>query len=495
MQAMWDEKLKGHDEFLYSDIRGNHDNVLGSWNRGDRRPIVTKYYASKDDMFDNYAYPGGGSVLHMLRKHLGDQLFSKALNRYLTTNANQPVSTEDLRIAVEEASGQSMDWFFDEWLYKMGHPIFDVTQSYDEAARKLTLNVKQTQKIDPNNEYPQTEFFQSYVDVEIDNRIERVWLKPQEENVFTFDSPVRPRLINFDYENTLLKEMTFGKSTDDLLYQMQNDRDVLGRRWAMGELEKKASNAADKQRIVAALITSAEKDPFWRIRRAAVSVLADIYSPDPPRGQERPAAVYDANVLDAYTRLTKDPQSLIRSDAIKNLGETKDAKYAGLYLSALDDRSYAVIDQAALALARTKDPRAMDALVKLTNTPSWKGRIQNAGLNGLAELGDSRGFETGFRMATDKSLPMNVRTTALRLVAATGKGDQRAFPLIFEKFKYALATGNQQGMINTTLAIIKIADPRGQQVFDMLRARFKDQPNIMSQVDFYEAQFKAALGK
>ena len=98
-------------------------------------------------------------------------------------------------------------------------------------------------------------------------------------------------------------------------------------------------------------------------------------------------------------------------------------------------------------------------------------------------------------MATDKSLPMNVRTTSLRLVGATGKGDQRAFPLIFEKFKYALATENQQGMINTTRAIIKIADPRGQQVFDMLRAKFKDQPNIISQVDYYEAQFKAGLGK
>jgi HEAT repeat protein len=377
----------------------------------------------------------------------------------------------------------------------MGHPIFAITQSYDDAAKKLTLNVKQTQKIDPNNDYPQVEFFQTYVDVEIDNRVERVWLKPQEENVFTFDSPTRPKLVNFDYESTLLKEMTFEKSTEDLLYQMQNDRDVLGRRWAMGELRKKAANAADKQRIVSALITSAEKDPFWRIRRAAVSVLADIYSPDPPRGQERPPAVYDANVLEAFTRLTKDKQSIIRSDTIKDLGETKDPKYTPLYLSALDDRSYAVIDQAAVALARTKDPRALDALVKLTNTPSWKGRIQIAGLNGLAELADRRSFETGYRIATDKNQPMNVRTTALRLVAATGKGDQRAFPLIFEKFKYALDTGNVQGMINTTLAIIKIADPRGQQVFDMLRAKFKDQPNVISQIDQFETQFKAALSK
>ncbi|MEO6656057.1 MAG: M1 family metallopeptidase, partial [Pyrinomonadaceae bacterium] len=235
MQTMWTEKFKGHDEFLYSDIGDNHDQVLNVWNQGYRRPIVTKFYANKDALFDRYAYPGGGSVLHMLRKHLGDRLFSASLKHYLTVNAHQPVSTEDFRIAIEETTGQSMDWFFDEWLYKMGHPIFDVTQSYDDASKKLTLNVKQTQKIDVTNEYPQTEFFQNYVDVEIDNRIERVWMKPQVENIFTFDSAAKPKLVSWDYESTLLKEMRFEKSTDELLYQMANDKDVLGRGWAISE--------------------------------------------------------------------------------------------------------------------------------------------------------------------------------------------------------------------------------------------------------------------
>ncbi|MBK8304157.1 MAG: M1 family metallopeptidase [Chloracidobacterium sp.] len=83
MQHMWTEKLKGHDEFLYADLRASHNSVLGSWAQGQRRPIVTKYYDSKDGLFDNYAYPGGGCVLHMLRKHLGDKLFSASLNHYL----------------------------------------------------------------------------------------------------------------------------------------------------------------------------------------------------------------------------------------------------------------------------------------------------------------------------------------------------------------------------------------------------------------------------
>ncbi len=491
MQHMWTEKLKGHDEFLYADLRNSHNSVLGSWAQGQRRPIVTKYYDNKDGLFDNYAYPGGGSVLHMLRKHLGDKLFAASLNHYLKSNAHQPVSTEDLRIAVEETSGQSMDWFFDQWLYRMGHPVFEVTQAYDAAAKKLTLNVKQTQKIDLNNEYPQTEFFQSYVDVNIDNKVTRVWMKPQAENVFTFDAATKPKLVNWDYEDTLLKEMKFDKSTDDLLYQMANDKDVLGRRWAMNELEAKA--ATEKERVVAALITSAEKDPFWRIRRAALSVIANIYSPDPPQGQVRPAVKLDANVEAALLRLAKDTQPQIKGDALELLGETQDKKYGDLFLAGMNDRSYEVIDQSALAIARVKDPRAFDALSKLTTTPSWKGRIQIAGLNGLAELGDKRAFEIGYKTATDKTAPAAARSVALVIVGSTGKGDPRAYPLIFEKLKPAVASNSFQPIFNGIQAIIKLADPRGQEAFDLLKEHFKGQAGPLQTIAAWEADFKAAL--
>lgn len=492
MQAMWTERLKGHDEFLYSDIRNNQNTVIGTWNSGDRRPIVTKYFANKDAMFDNYAYPGGGSVLHMLRKHLGDELFFKALNRYLTANAHQPVSTEDLRIAIEETTGQSMDWFFDQWLYRMGHPNFEVTQNYDPAAKKLTLTVKQTQKVDLTNDYPQTAFFQAFVDVEIDDRIERVWIKPQEENVFAFNVSAKPKLVNFDYESTLLKEMKFEKSTEDLLYQMANDKDVLGRRWAMAELEKR-TNEGPKPAIVAALINSAEKDPFWRIRRAALSVLANIYSPDPQPGQSRPAAKLDANVEAAVISLTKDAQSLIRADAVELLGETQDKKFSPIFLTSLDDKSYTVIGESALALGRVKEPKAVDALSKLAVAPSWRGRVELAGLNGLAELGDKRAFDLALKLANDTSQLPAVRTAAAAVVGATGKGDPRAYPLVFERFKKAFDSGNVGELVASIQALIKVADPRAQAAFDMLKVKFKDNPGAMNAITQFEAQFKAAI--
>jgi HEAT repeat protein len=159
----------------------------------------------------------------------------------------------------------------------------------------------------------------------------------------------------------------------------------------------------------------------------------------------------------------------------------------------LNDRSYGVIDNAAWALALTKDARAYDALVKLTTTSSWKGRIQAAGLSGLGGLGEKRSFDIGFKAATDKTLPANARAAALVIVGATGKGDPRAFPLIFEQFKKAFDTTNVPALISSINAIIKIADPRGQEAFDMLKMKFKNQPGPMQAINQFEAQFKAAI--
>ncbi len=494
-QALWDEELKGHEYFLYNNIRTNQQQTLDTWNQGNRRPIVTKYYANKDAMFDNYAYPGGGSVLHMLRKHLGDDLFFKSLNHYLTANAHQPVSTEELRIAIEETTGESMDWFFDQWLYKMGHPVFDVSQSYDEAKKQMTLKVKQTQKVDPKDQFPQTEFFQAKVDVEIDGKVQQVWLSPQEENVYTFDAPTKPKLVNFDYESTLLKEMTFNKSVEDLIYQMANDKDVLGRRWAMGELVKGLENSTDKTKILSAIRDSADKDASGLIRRAAISNLAEIYVPQTPPGVPTPPAKLDDATTQMLLKSTKDKESLIRAEAVSLLGASKDVKFADIYLNALNDQSYGVIDAAAIALGSTKSPKAYDALVKLTTTPSWKGRIETAGLNGLAFLGDKRAFDVSYKFATDKSKNFNSRTAALAVVGATGKGDQRAFPLIFSQFKVALDANDFNALFSSIQGIVKLADPRGQQAFDLLREKFKGQANIMNGVNFFESQFKAAVGK
>ena len=213
---MWDEHHLGHDDFLYLDVRQNQESYYQAWGRGQRRPIVTRNYASPDSVFDTYAYPRGGAVLHMLRNTLGEDNWWRAINHYLTKYAHQPVETEQFRIAIEEATGRPMDWFFDEWVYKMGHPVFRVTHDYDAQNKALTLKVRQEQHPDLESQYPQVTFFQTPVDIEIGTatgtRIERVQIEPKEEQTLRFTVDSEPLLVNFDYAGTLIKELVFSKT-------------------------------------------------------------------------------------------------------------------------------------------------------------------------------------------------------------------------------------------------------------------------------------------
>ncbi|MDQ4122669.1 MAG: M1 family metallopeptidase [Acidobacteriota bacterium] len=505
MEVVWEEKSDGRDEALLQN-KEHQDAYFGTWRQGTRRPVVTKNYSDPDAVFDTYAYPRGGATLFMLRSQLGEENFWRAVNYYLRKHANQPVTTDDFRAAIEESTGQSMDVFFDQWIYKMGHPIFEITKSYDAASKTLKLNVKQTQKRDETSDYPQVELFQPPVDIEIGTasgtRVERVNLAAQPEQTVMISVDAEPLLVNWDYQNALIDEVKFDKSIDELAYQLKNDPDVMGRMWALSELRGKmnAANAADadKQKALAAFHAAVVSDKVWQVRRDAINALA----PPAPQGAAAIFASITGNIakpnfspetVSVLLAATKDQRANVRQAAISQLGRLRDAKYADTFASALNDRSYSVIEAAANALGATKTPAAYDQISKLLEQNSWRNRIRIAGLNGLAATGDKRAMEIGFRH-TDKSFAPNVRTAALGVLAETGKGDQRVFPLVFENFKKSLDTNDFNGIFSGFVSFIKLDDPRGQQAFDLAKEKFKTQQGLMNFVSQLEGAFKQATG-
>ena len=467
-QALWDEHSLGRDDFLYSDVKSNQDQYYNTWAQGSRRPIVTKNYENPDAVFDTYAYPRGGAVLHMLRTYLGDENWWRAINHYLTKYAHQPVQTEQFRIAIEEATGQPMDWFFDEWVYKMGHPVFRVTQDYDAAAKALKLTVRQEQKPDENSQYPQVGFFQTPVDIEIgtatNTRVERVRIEPREEQTFTFPVDGQPLLVNFDYQDTLIKELTFEKTPEQLAYQLSHDQDVLGRLWALNQLtprmKDKATPDADRERIAGQIAAALTGDKFWALRFEAANALNNVPG-DPARM--------------ALLAATKDQKPRVRARALRSLASLKDEKLAGTFQQFLNDQSYAVIAQAAWGLGMTKSGTAYDALVKLIDVPSWRDNIRASALAGLAAAGDKRAMELGFRYVAAGN-PQPVRAAALTLVAATGKDDPRAFPLVSEIFRQGMEKGNFGQIIGASEALVSLGDPRGMPLFEELLKKYSSSP-------------------
>lgn len=482
-QALWDEQSLGHDDFLYLDVRGNQESYYSAWARGQRRPIVTKHYANPDSVFDTYAYPRGGAVLHMLRTFLGDDNWWRSINHYLTKYAHQPVETAQLRIAIEETTGQPMDWFFDEWLYKMGHPVFRVTQDYDAANKMLSLKIRQEQRADPESSYPQAGLFQTPVDIEIgtatSTRVERVQIEAKEEQTFKLPVDSEPLLVNFDYGDTLIKELLFSKTTAQLLYQLAHDQDVLGRIWATQQLAARMhddkTSIEDRQTITKAIGAAATTDKFWGTRFEAVAALNG-----------------NPESKDVLIAATKDPKARVRVRAVSSLKATKDPSFASTYQPMLNDQSYAVIHAAATALGETKSAIAYDSFLKLINTPSWRDNIRAAGLSGLEALGDKRALEIGYTYAAAGN-NLGVRTAALGLIGAVGKDDPRTFPLLsaalnqgFENFNFAMVSGAANALVN-------LGDERGLTAFADLKKRASASPQILAAISNYETRLRAKL--
>jgi aminopeptidase N len=455
-QAMWNEHSLGHDDFLFLDVKSNQDQYFTAWNRGQRRPIVTKNYASPDAVFDTYAYPRGGAVLHMLRTFLGEDNWWRSINHYLTRYAHQPVETAQFRIAIEETTGQPMDWFFDEWVYKMGHPVFRVTQNYDPAKKELTLNVRQEQKPDPDWQYPQVNYFQTPVDIEIstatNTRVERVQIEPKEEQTFKFAVDGEPLLVGFDYNGTLIKQLTFVKPTPQLVYQLKNDKDVLGRIWALSQLSARMKDektaASERETIRTAIAGSLNGDQFWGARVSAAAAL---------NGSKE--------AKDALLAATKDSNSTVRTVAITSLAATKDASIAEVYRQLINDRSYQVVRAAASALGQTKSPAAYDALVKLIDEQSWRDTIRASALTGLSELGDKRAAEIGFKYAPAPNRE-NVRAAALTMLGNTGKDDSRTFTTLTAALNEAVEKRSFTLLFGAGNGLVQLGDPRGVAAFE-----------------------------
>ncbi len=75
------------------------------------------------------SYYKGAYLLHMLRWKLGDDVFFRAIRKYLSDPLLQYkyARTADLKQHLEKESGQDLSIFFQKWFYGEGHPNYNCT--------------------------------------------------------------------------------------------------------------------------------------------------------------------------------------------------------------------------------------------------------------------------------------------------------------------------------------------------------------------------------
>jgi aminopeptidase N len=108
-----------------------------------RRALVTNRYVDAYELFDRVAYEKGSLVLHYLCTILGESRFRAALQLYTARHQHDLVETTDWRQAIEDTTGEAMDWFFADWVYRAGHPTLISSWNYDGARKQIILELEQ----------------------------------------------------------------------------------------------------------------------------------------------------------------------------------------------------------------------------------------------------------------------------------------------------------------------------------------------------------------
>jgi aminopeptidase N len=200
-EALWFEHIDGRQEYFDSmdDLRDPFGPFDG-----------TVY--DPDYVYHKTVYDKGAWVLHMLRWVMGDQDFFDAMRAYGADNrfAYANATTAQFQGVCETYFGSSLDWFFDQWVYREGEPAYKYywMKSASGAGERVEVKITQTQ-----------DGFAYEMPVEIvlhtaagDVRHTR-WNRARTE-FYTFDSLETVTGVSVDPDGWILADKTQGKSGD-----------------------------------------------------------------------------------------------------------------------------------------------------------------------------------------------------------------------------------------------------------------------------------------
>ena len=149
------------------------------------------------------SYNKGGAVLHMLRGVLGDEVFFNGIRRYYRRHIHRNALTENLQRALEEESGRDLAWFFQQWVYRPGHPVLRVTHTWDAATSEAVVTVEQVQKAAwPTFRFP-LELAISAAGNEIRQRVQVA----SRRETFRVRAPAAPSAVRLDPDGWLLHQV------------------------------------------------------------------------------------------------------------------------------------------------------------------------------------------------------------------------------------------------------------------------------------------------
>lgn len=397
-EEVFNEEDKGRDFMLFNMYK-NAQTYFAEEKTGYRRPIVTNEYVTPKDIFDRHLYEKGSCVLHMLRRELGEELFWEAIKLYVEIHKNASAVTQSLVYSIRHATGRNMQSFFDQWIYKAGHPDLKVNTYWDPAKKEVSLSVFQRQPVAddvPLFQFPLTfECIVAGKSVRFNETIEK------KEHHFTYKLMGEPQDIRVDPDNDILKKLELAKPLSMWRHQLENGQWMVQRIFAAQELGKAASDEA-----VSILSKSLLKEKAFQVQVEIALAL----------GATKTDAAFNALVSSLPKVHLRGQRAILEA-----LGEFKRKETVDILLAYAQKKdSYLLPSEAYRSLGKMKRPELLSKMKTGLARDAWLNLIQMGAVDGIAQLQTSESYKILLE-ETRYGKQERSRMAALRNLAQVGK--------------------------------------------------------------------------
>ena len=352
-EILWAEYKYGQDvadEHMYKGIQGYLNNTA-EW----KENLIRFDYAKKQDMFDGVTYQKGGRILNMLRHYLGNAAFYKGLHLYLTTHAFGNADAQQLRLAMEEASGLDLNWFFNQWFYGSGHPVLDISYYWNTATKTESVYLQQTQD-------GKAFILPMAVDLYTGSKKRRfqLWMRDKTDTL-NFPMRFKPDLVNVDAEKTTIVKKTDHKTLGEFAFQYAHAPLYVDRSEAID-----AASASQTDTIAQHILIRALDDRYYGLRIKTMRAL-DMTN----------TAIRNVAIPVLHQLAVSDFSNLARAEAIATLAKLRLPENRALFEAVLASSTSYAVQAAALQGIQITEPNEAFTLAKKYERDS-KGKLRDA---------------------------------------------------------------------------------------------------------------------
>ena len=361
------------------------------------------------ELFGGKQYDRGAAILHQLRLELGDDLFRRAVARYVKENEDRAVVSEDLRRSVEAEAGTDLGWFFSQWVYGAGYPVLSArwavesTTANGATTRVAHVTVEQVQAAGGG----QTGTFRLSVPYRFgagDGAVRGRFDVRRRKQVFDVPLPpgATPTFLRLGDGGGTFARVRLEQPLEAWVAALETDSDPTGRLAAVEAL------ADWPDAGVPPVAKALAGDRSYAVRTACATTLGTLV-----RTTEQAAALAVG---------LRDADARVREATVEALGGlSRDLAGAFVTEAATKDASPYVRAAAARAVGRLHAEGAFETLSGLLSVASHREIVKKGALEGLTALGDRRALEPAARL-----LPYNhcqgdhhgMRQAALNLLVA-----------------------------------------------------------------------------